>query len=84
LFAAAQLGTAGFRNRARVSQATVVYSKAAAPVVFHSHQQVSGFFAGFDLVEPGVVQVPLWPDHEPAPPGELAKVGIYCGVGQVR
>jgi S-adenosyl methyltransferase len=50
-----------------------------------SRQQVSGFFQGFDLVEPGVVQVPLWrPDHEPLPPRELAKVAIYGGVGRVR
>jgi S-adenosyl methyltransferase len=62
-----------------------VYAKAAAPVALRSHQQVSGFFEGFDLVEPGVVQVPLWqPDHESLPPSELAKVAIYGGVGRVR
>jgi hypothetical protein len=56
----------------------------AAEAMLRSHQQVSGFFEGFDLVEPGV-QVPLWrPDHEPLPPGELAKVAIYGGVGRVR
>ena len=78
-------GTADFHDQASVSRASAVYAKAAAPVVLRSHQQVSGFFEGFDLIEPGVVQVPLWrPDHEPLPPGELAKVAIYGGVGHVR
>jgi O-methyltransferase involved in polyketide biosynthesis len=78
-------GTADFHDQARVRRASEVYAKAAAPVALRSHQQVSGFFEGFDLVEPGVVQVPLWrPDHEPLPPGELAKVAIYGGVGRVR
>ena len=78
-------GTADFHDHASVSRATALYTKAAAPVVLRSHQQVSGFFEGFDLVEPGVVQAPLWrPDHAPLPPSELAKVAIYGGVGRVR
>jgi hypothetical protein len=41
--------------------------------------------ASCSLSGSGVVQVPLWrPDHEPLPPGELAKVAIYGGVGRVR
>jgi len=76
-------GTQDFHDPAQVQAGTAVYAK-AAPVVLRSHQQVSGFFDGFDLIEPGVVQVPLWrPDHEPTA-GELATVAIYGGVGVVR
>ncbi len=33
-------------------------------------------FAGFDLVEPGLVQVPMWrPDHKALRASELAKIG---------
>ena len=44
--------------------------------------QMAAFFDGFELVEPGLVQAPLWrPDGKPPRPKELAKIGIYGGVG---
>jgi S-adenosyl methyltransferase len=37
------------------------YNKqAAAPLTARSHAEVRGFFAGLDLVEPGVVQLHRW------------------------
>jgi hypothetical protein len=45
-----------------------------------TREQVEGFFDGFPLVEPGLVQVPLWrPDGEV--PADLSKFWIYGGVG---
>ena len=45
--------------------------------------QVTRFFDGFDLVEPGLVQAPLWrPDGRRPRPKDLAKIGIYAGVGR--
>jgi hypothetical protein len=37
---------------------------------------------GWDLVEPGVVQVPLWRRWQATPPAELAKI-VYGGVGRL-
>jgi len=76
-------GTTDFHPRAPVQQATAVYDQATAPLVLRGYVQISRFFAGFDLVEPGLVQVPLWrPDRKPPGPRELAKIGIYGGVGR--
>lgn len=76
-------GTADFHEESAVGQATAVYEQATAPLVLRSHTQVSEFFAGFGLVDPGLVQVPLWrPDVRPLRSGQLAKIGIYGGVGQ--
>jgi hypothetical protein len=48
-----------------------------------SRAQVAGFFDGWDLAEPGLVQVPLWrPDGKPPGPGELARAWVYGGVGR--
>jgi hypothetical protein len=45
--------------------------------------QVSLFFGDFDVVEPGLVQAPLWrPDGRAPRPKDLAKIGIYAGVGR--
>jgi len=60
----------------------IVYAKATAPLVLRDHAQVAALFEGWDLIEPGVVQVPLWrPDGKPPRPRELAKISIYGGVG---
>jgi hypothetical protein len=78
-------GTADFHDGAVVREAKAVYEGATAPLVLRSHAQISGFFDGFVLVDPGVVQVPSWrPDHRTPRPRDLAKIGIYGGVGRKR
>ena len=78
-------GTADYHDQAIADAGTAVYSRATAPLVLRGHGQVAALFEGWDLIEPGVVQVPLWrPDGKPPPPRELAKIGIYGGVGRKR
>ena len=77
-------GTSDFNNRAITEAGTAVYANATAPLVLRGHRQVAALFEGWDLVEPGVVQVPLWrPDGQPHRPRDLAKIGIYGGVGRL-
>jgi hypothetical protein len=64
-------------------QAAAMYQNATAPFVPRPLHQVTAFFDGFDLVEPGLVQAPLWrPDGKPPRARDLAKIGIYAGVGR--
>src|SRR5215204_3006236 len=53
----------------------------AIPYRLRSPEQIAGFFAGLELVEPGVVSCPRWrPDRADAgPPEELDAFG---GVGR--
>jgi hypothetical protein len=53
----------------------------AVPLTARSHDEVSAFFAGLDLVEPGVVQLHLWRagTGDPRTGRELAN---YGGVGR--
>jgi hypothetical protein len=77
-------GTADFHDPAISDTAAAVYAKATAPLVLRSHAQVTAMFDGWDLVEPGIVQVPLWwPEGRPPQPRDLAKIGIYGGVGRL-
>jgi hypothetical protein len=58
---------------------------ATATLTLRSHEQVSRFFDGFELVEPGLVQPPLWRPDGPVPTEqEMAHVGFYGGVGIKR
>jgi S-adenosyl methyltransferase len=76
-------GTADFHDRATSDAGTADYAKATAPLVLRSHAQVAALFDGWDLIEPGVVQVPMWRPGGSLPPSrELEKIGIYGGVGR--
>ena len=41
-------------------QAAAVYDQATSTVTLRSHAQITALFDGWDLVDPGLVQVPLW------------------------
>jgi hypothetical protein len=59
-----------------------VYKSATVPLTTRTQQEVEGLFRDFDLVEPGVVQLPLWRPDGPQPTeDELERVHIYGGVG---
>jgi hypothetical protein len=50
--------------------------------VTRPYEQILGFFDGFDLEDPGLVQPSLWRPDSPLPTaGELARIGGYAGVG---
>jgi hypothetical protein len=58
---------------------------ATATLTLRSHAEVLRFFDGFDLVDPGLVQPPLWRPDGPVPSEqELARVGFYGGVAVKR
>jgi|SRR5579875_1718157 len=77
-------GTSDLHPRDQVEQAQATYQRSTAPFVLRPRAQIAGFFDGWDLVPPGLVQVPLWRPDGPAPgPAELAKMGLYGGVGRL-
>jgi SAM-dependent methyltransferase len=47
------------------------------------HAQISAFFEGFDLVEPGLVRLPEWRPTEEVP-ADLDQYWVYGGVGRKR
>jgi hypothetical protein len=46
-----------------------------------SRTEVERFFTGFELVEPGVAQVPFWRPDVPPPAGS-DEIGFYGGVAR--
>lgn len=44
----------------RLERIQSLYARTTNPVKLRSHTQISQFFEGLDLVEPGLVYVPLW------------------------
>ncbi|GHI04034.1 hypothetical protein AQI88_07865 [Streptomyces cellostaticus] len=70
--------TGDFADR---SAAQAVYNNATATLNLRSRTEVERFFAGFELVEPGLAQVPFWrPDTTPPP--RSREIGFYGGVAR--
>ena len=55
--------------------------QAAAPVTARSYAEVCRFFAGLDMVEPGVVQLHRWRPGT-AEVGQGRELANYGGVGR--
>jgi hypothetical protein len=82
-FIALSHATGDFHPPDTVGQAVAVYKNATAPFVPRGFDQVAAFFKGFELAGPGLVQAPLWrPEGRRPRPKDLAKIGIYAGVGR--
>jgi hypothetical protein len=69
--------TSDFADR---KEAKAVYDNATATMNLRSYAEVERFFDGFDLVEPGLVQVPFWRPH--TLPARAEEVGFYGGVAR--
>lgn len=66
----------------RSVEAQRVRSEAGDPYCLRSPEEISRFFDGLELLEPGVVSTPRW-RPEPSDPDETpAELHVYCGVAR--
>jgi len=67
---------------AAAAQVERLYTSTSAAAHTRSHEEIARFFAGFDLVEPGLVYLPLWrPDRQDAA-DQADRAWFYAGVGR--
>jgi len=61
-----------------------LYEETMHPLNFRPRAAVEGFFAGFDLVEPGLVYAPAWrpDDVDDSLHGEPGRAANWAGVGR--
>jgi SAM-dependent methyltransferase len=71
----------GPERAAATKAAAELYAGLAAPFVLRSRQEIAGLFAGFELVEPGLVAAHEWRPQRgrPGPP-----VPVLAGVGRLQ
>ncbi|MDQ0777120.1 hypothetical protein QF026_005586 [Streptomyces aurantiacus] len=70
--------TGDFADR---SDAQAVYKNATATMNLRSRAEVERLFDGFELIEPGLTQVPFWRPDAP-PPDRSGEIGFYGGVAR--
>ena len=64
-----------------VVEAQRLSGKTGTDIVLRSHEQIAGYFAGYTLVEPGLVFIPAWhPDPADPAMAHPERVGAYAGV----
>jgi SAM-dependent methyltransferase len=63
------------------ARAAAVYDGATSSLTLRSREEIERLFAGLDILEPGVVQLPLWRPQGRSP-RDLSKAWGYCGVGR--
>jgi hypothetical protein len=67
----------------QVNQIIRLYGQSQNPIQARGRDEITGLFAGFDLVEPGVVFTPLWHPESPEDIGEHPEnSGALVGVGR--
>jgi hypothetical protein len=65
------------------TRAAAVYDRATSTATLRSYAQISTFFDGFDIIDPGIVQLPLWrPEGQRPRAKDLHKIWMYGGVGR--
>jgi hypothetical protein len=69
----------------RAEEATEAYSRAVTDFWLRSRAEVAAFFAGTDLVEPGVVYLTEWHPDSPEEIGQdPSRMSTFAGVGRKR
>ncbi|MFE4395875.1 hypothetical protein DR950_38765 [Kitasatospora xanthocidica] len=59
-----------------------LYQRTPTPLTMRTHEQITAMFSGFELVEPGVVHLPLWRPDQPGTVGEHPeRIAGVAGVG---
>jgi hypothetical protein len=77
---------AGEERPATVHEVQGVYQDATSQAVLRTRAEIAPFFAGFDLIDPGLVYAPQWRPELPHRAGELADPGTamtLAGVGRL-
>ncbi|NUP47433.1 MAG: hypothetical protein HOW97_08975 [Catenulispora sp.] len=79
-------GTNDYRPK-QVGEVETVYAKTTQPGVFRSKAEVERFFDGYELLEPGLVDIIHWrpePEALQADPlgGDVARYSLIAGVGR--
>jgi SAM-dependent methyltransferase len=59
-----------------------VYKNIRNPLVMRSREEIARFFEGYEMVEPGLVSMPLWRPHTPAEQEDPYAFAGFAGVGR--
>lgn len=71
-------------ERERVLAFCEAYKDTSNPLYCRDRAQVTAFFDGWDLLEPGVVFIPDWRPSAPPDHSDTARPLAWCGVGELR
>ena len=65
----------------RAQRAVSFYDQATAPFVLRRRAEIEAFFGDLELVEPGLVQLPMWRPDGPLS-ANAGRIWLYAGIGR--
>ncbi|WP_158840628.1 SAM-dependent methyltransferase [Saccharothrix deserti] len=68
----------------QMAAVVAVMRGSANPMYPRTRAEITAMFDGFDLVEPGVVPLPLWRPEDGAVDEDAGRAGIFAGVGRKK
>lgn len=68
-------------NPGQVADAHELYARSTAPFQLRSHGEILRFFDGLELIEPGLVRIPLWRPDTTETVADPERIAGYAGVG---
>jgi hypothetical protein len=71
----------GDNDPVRIGATVDAYDKSTTSLALRPVEEVTRFFAGLDLLDPGVVRLPWWRPDGDVPEGS-DKIWMHCGVGR--
>jgi hypothetical protein len=80
--AISQLGSDLYQSETRQGLRDIADRMAQQQIIWRTREQVARFFAGTDLVDPGLVRVEDW--RQAAGTADAEQSSIWCAVGQKR
>ncbi|GAA0488613.1 hypothetical protein Ade02nite_72540 [Paractinoplanes deccanensis] len=69
----------GTNTSAAIVEGQRVANRSGHPYNLRSPEEIAGYFDGLDMVEPGLVSIPLW---RPEPGAAPSPLDGFCGVGR--
>ncbi|MDQ8705065.1 SAM-dependent methyltransferase [Streptomyces sp. LHD-70] len=72
----------GVPGREEAAGTVGVYEKTRNPLVMRTRDEIARFFEGYDMVEPGLVQMPHWRPETPPEQEDPFTFSGYAGVGR--
>lgn len=67
---------------AQLDDVAQVYKKATSSLYNRRREELEGLFAGYDLIDPGIVRLPQWHPDEDAGTDDPGASLFWCGVAR--
>jgi S-adenosyl methyltransferase len=68
---------------AQVASSEEIYARTPTPVVYRTRDRIAAFLDGYQVIDPGLVLLPMWRPTDPVDEAQAARANAYGAVGRL-